>query len=162
MLVLTYTVDRGYQHGIMFAARELYQKVPDEIVASAIAFSHPGGSRKRLHFPKKVTQIPKRLMKVFGLRPNQIGWFNKLADNEDFIRLVGMSISPEDWKYIPLYDTTLLKGDGKEATAPQLEGKGGATRSRYSAVTGGKEEGKGRKREKKERKGEKRKEKERK
>ena len=127
MLVLTYTVDRGYKHGIMFAARELYQKVPDEIVASAIAFSHPGGSRRRLHFPKKVTNIPKSLMKAFGLRTNQIGWFNKLAANEDFVRLIGGGIKPEDWKHIPLYDTTLLESNQKEATAPQLEETKGAT-----------------------------------
>ena len=66
-------------------------------------------------------------MKAFGIRPNQIGWFSKLANNEDFVRLVGNQIKPSDWKHIPLYDTTLLHSEEKEVTAPQLESNGGAT-----------------------------------
>ncbi len=127
MMLLLNSIDRRYHAGILYAARELYQKVSDGIFCSVLAFSFPGGSRDRLQFPAKQHKIPKTLMEAFGLRQNQIGWFNKLAANEDFVRLIGSGIKPEDWKHIPLYDTTLLESNQKEATAPQLEGNKGAT-----------------------------------
>ena len=120
MMVLINTIDRKYHAGILYAARELYQKVSDDIFCSVLAFSFPGGSRDRLQFPAKQHKIPRTLMKAFGLRQNQIGWFNKLVANEDFVRLVGNQIKPSDWKHIPLYDTTLLETPAKQATAPKL------------------------------------------
>jgi len=120
MMVLINSIDVKYHAGILFAARELYQKVSDDIFCSALAFSFPGGSRDRLQFPTKQHKIPKTLMEAFGLRQNQIGWFNKLAANEDFVRLVGSAILPDDWKHIPLYDTTLLETTAKQATATRL------------------------------------------
>ena len=115
------------RQGVLFAARELYYKIPDKILSSVLAFSHGGGKYTRLNFPEKHHKIPKGLLAAFGLRSDQMGWFLKLADNEEFVRMVAKNISPQDWKHIPLYDITLLKTTPKEATAPQLEDKKGAT-----------------------------------
>jgi hypothetical protein len=126
-ILLMVRSNSALHEGFFFAARELYQKIPDKLLSSVLAFSHGGGSRAKLLFPEKHYKIPKSLMGVFGLRSNQLGWFNKLADNESFVRLVGNQIKPSDWKHIPLYDTTLLLSPPKEATAPLLENKKGAT-----------------------------------
>jgi len=62
--------DETCHQGFFFAARELYLKIPDKLLCSVLAFSHAGGSRKRLVFPEKQYKIPKSLMGAFGLRSN--------------------------------------------------------------------------------------------
>ena len=119
--------DTLLHQGFLFAARELYHKIPHGLISSILAFSHSGGKYTRLNFPDKHHKIPKRLLSAFGLRSNEIGWFLKLADNESFVRMVGNGILPGDWKHIPLYDTTLLKSPPKEATAPMSKKNEGAT-----------------------------------
>ena len=125
LMYLLVRSDPLVHQGLFFAARELYQKVSDSLLCSVLAFSHGDGSRNRLQFPEKHHKIPKRLMEAFGLRSHEVGWFYRLADNEAFIRGIGNQILPQDWKHIPLYDTTLLETLPKEATAPQLEERQG-------------------------------------
>jgi len=123
MMVLIHSIERNFQQGVMIAAREFYLKIPDELFASVLAFSHPGGSNKRLKFPAKHHKIPKSLFTAFGIRSDQTGWLHKLASNEAFIRLVSSQLSPKDWDYLPLFDTTLLHSPPKQVTAPQSQGQ---------------------------------------
>ena len=116
MALLIHTVEPQYQQGIMFAARELYKKVPEDLLSSVIAFSHPGGSHARINFPEKYEKIPTKLLGDLGLRSDEIGWFYKLRENEDFIRLMAGNIEPKHRKHIPLFDTTLLKTKAKSTT----------------------------------------------
>jgi len=100
-------------------AREFAHRIPFRLLADIIALSHNGTGRKRLVFPdKRQKPVPSSLLKAFGLRGSESGWFHLLAENEDFVRSVGMNIKNEDWEFITMYDkATLFKSDKKQSTA---------------------------------------------
>lgn len=105
---------------IPLIASELYIKAPSDMLSFALALAHPGGGNVKIKFPEKTTNIPPELFGAFGLRSNELGWFQKLSNNERFVSSIMGSISPDHYKHIPLDITTLLLKKQKEATALQL------------------------------------------
>jgi len=107
---------------ILFAARELVLKVPDSLLCSVLAFSHDGTGNPYIKFPnKKEKAIPRSLLKAFGLRGSEEGWFHRLADNESFVRMVAGNIKEKDWLFLIHDKATLLKTNEEQNTAPQLQ-----------------------------------------
>lgn len=100
-------------------AREFALRIPFHLLADIIALSHNGTSGKRLVFPdKRQKPVPSSLLKAFGLRGSESGWFDRLAENENFVRSVALNIKNEDWEFITIYDkSTLFKTAEKQSTA---------------------------------------------
>lgn len=100
-------------------AREFAHRIPFRLLADIIALSHNGTSGKHLVFPdKRQKPVPSSLLKAFGLRGSESGWFDRLAENENFVRSVALNIKNEDWEFITMYDkATLFKTTEKQSTA---------------------------------------------
>ena len=94
-------------------------EVSDKLLCSAMAFSYDGMGRVRLQFPDRKKKIPRSLYSAFGLRGNEEHWFEQLAANESFVRLVARNIKKDDWAFIMYNKGTLLKKEEKEDTAPK-------------------------------------------
>lgn len=121
------TLHTTYPHNqaIIIIAREMLHKVPDSMLIDALALAHTPNGHNQIRFPTKIKKpIPSSLLQAFGLRPSESAWFNLLASNKSFIRLVASQIKPKDWKHLPHNKGTLLKTKQKKATASQQAPKG--------------------------------------
>jgi hypothetical protein len=108
-----------YDPTVMFVGRELLMKDKDDISLSILALSKTGTERKRIKFPSKRSKaVPNRLLAVFGLRPSEAGWFDKITAREENVLAVVPHLIEKDWEYIIHDKGTLLKKSSKKATAP--------------------------------------------
>lgn len=109
---------------IPIIVREMLHKVPDSMLVDALALSHAPQGHRQIRFPVKIKKpIPSSLLHAFGLRPSESAWFDLLAANKSFIRLIAGQINPDDWKHLPHNKATLLKTPPKRPTASQTPPK---------------------------------------
>jgi hypothetical protein len=102
---------------VMFAARELLQKESFGIMYSLLALSKDGSGRRRITFPNKAPKpVPNRLLAVFGLRPSEQNWFERIVAREENVRAVLPHLLDSDWDFIIHDKATLLKPTPKQAT----------------------------------------------
>lgn len=111
--------------GIQMCAREFAHRIPQKMVVSILALSHNGTGRKRLVFPDKRQQpVPKTILKAFGLRGSERAWVHRLAENEEFLRSVGLGLSKDDWDFLAIpHKGTLFQKTEERITAPPTGGK---------------------------------------
>jgi len=113
---------------IDFAIRELIQKVPDDLLCSILAFAHNGsGGRVEIKFPeKRQGNLPRTLLRAFGLRGSEGAWAHRLLENESFMRRVASRIHKKDFKWLIHDKATLYNKHSKEDTESLLAMEQGA------------------------------------